>query len=151
MEAREPNIRFARDLACPECGCMLEWMFHQDRFGRWRRIKFHSDRAEKEGPWAEDDVLEARTEPVTPYQKVVTGRRWVHTVELMCSGCGRVLSRGQAVRKTFSEDELPHRFYDVPFGGDPYVPDDVIPSPIEVREDALSPQPLPYDQDDIPW
>lgn len=131
MRRDTPNLRYAQDWACPKCGRMLQWLFATDRQGRTKRITQEVRRPEKDGPWGPDDRLEERYVKRGNHETVRAGREWVHVGELLCPECG-VMSRGQAVRHEFSDDELPRDFYTEQFCD--FVPDDEIPAPTQRQQ-----------------
>lgn len=102
------NCKKATGYACPMCGGMLEYLFREDRRGRMQRYETTTRHKKR---IASDDVEVDKVRKVSAYESKKVGVEYIHTGKFCCPVCNCVMSEGQAVAKTFAEDELPPDYY----------------------------------------
>lgn len=90
------NPSYAAHSACPRCGSML-------------RVLSYPATMVLRAPAAPDDerIVKIVGDGFKGEERTAG---WRHVATLMCPNCGRLLSRGQAVRRDFGERELPADF-----------------------------------------
>lgn len=119
---RHVNERKTGNLACPECGSMLEFVMNRDRYGK---LVAHEAVFEHKRPVSDDDEKIEITKKVSRYESQVVGVKYRHVCRYRCPECGVYLSDSQVVKREFSEDELPFDYY---------ISDEPCPPPPEIVE-----------------